>query len=158
MPACAYDSFYRFVRICVLAIAYAGSRFERIAQTKFDDAWYLTTGTYMSVIRSISLTELNSVPKKRTAQFDEKKLTKGQLRKLNALRKSLGKDIADKAFSEWLETSGAARGAVEDKSAAALAKALAPLIKSKKLKIPRGGYLVTRWRDQVIVKPAAAKK
>ncbi len=34
--------------------------------------------------------------------FKERDLTKGQLRKLTALRKSLGKEIADKAFAEWL--------------------------------------------------------
>ena len=96
--------------------------------------------------------------KKPTRKFTEKHLTKGQLRKLNALRKSLGKEIADRAFGEWLETSSTGRGAVEDESAAAVAEALAPLIKSKKLKIPRGGYLVTRWRDQVVVKPASSKK
>ena len=36
------------------------------------------------------------MPKK----IDDASLTKGQLRKLNALCKSLGRDIADKAFSE----------------------------------------------------------
>ena len=30
-------------------------------------------------------------------------MTKGQVRKLNALRKSLGNQIADKAFKEWLK-------------------------------------------------------
>ena len=34
--------------------------------------------------------------------FKERDLTKGQLRKLTALRKSLGEEIADKAFAEWL--------------------------------------------------------
>ena len=32
------------------------------------------------------------------------KLTKGQVRKLRALRKSLGSKIADPAFSKWLKT------------------------------------------------------
>jgi len=31
----------------------------------------------------------------------KKSLTKGQVRKLNALRKSLGDKIAEKAFAEW---------------------------------------------------------
>ena len=34
----------------------------------------------------------------------ELKLTKGQIRKLNALRKALGNKIADAAFSKWLKT------------------------------------------------------
>ena len=33
--------------------------------------------------------------------INEKTLTKGQVRKLTALRKSLGNKIADKAFQEW---------------------------------------------------------
>ena len=35
--------------------------------------------------------------------IDEKALTKGQLRKLNALRKSVGDKIGDAAFSIWLK-------------------------------------------------------
>lgn len=91
-------------------------------------------------------------------RFSEKGLTKGQLRKLNALRKSLGQEIADKAFVEWLETLGSEKMVSVDKNAEAIAETLATLIKNKKLKIPRGGYLITRWRDQVIVKPASTKK
>ena len=34
--------------------------------------------------------------------INEKTLTKGQIRKLNALRKSLGTKIADRAFTQWL--------------------------------------------------------
>jgi hypothetical protein len=97
------------------------------------------------------------VPKKAPVKFDENTLTKGQLRKLGALRKSLGNEIADKAFAEWLKTVGTKKEAAVDKNAEAVAEALTPLLKSKKLKIPRGGFLVTRWRDQVSVKPAASK-
>ena len=35
--------------------------------------------------------------------INEKSLSKGQLRKLNALRKSLGDKIADTAFAQWLK-------------------------------------------------------
>ena len=34
--------------------------------------------------------------------IDESALTKGQLRKLDALRKSVGADIGTRAFAEWL--------------------------------------------------------
>lgn len=34
--------------------------------------------------------------------IDESTLTKGHLRKLNALRKSIGDDLAEDAFSKWL--------------------------------------------------------
>ena len=34
--------------------------------------------------------------------INESSLPKGQLRKLNALRKSVGNDIGERAFAEWL--------------------------------------------------------
>ena len=34
--------------------------------------------------------------------IDEKKLTKGQLRKLNALRKSVGDELGEDVFNKWL--------------------------------------------------------
>ena len=37
--------------------------------------------------------------------IDQSTLTKGQVRKLNALRKSVGNDIGEKAFGKWLAVS-----------------------------------------------------
>jgi hypothetical protein len=90
------------------------------------------------------------MPRGKNVPLDEKQLTKGQLRKLNALRKSLGEKIAERAFAEWLKTS-AVEQAPTDKNAQLIADALAPLISKGKLRIPRGGYLVTRGRGRVIV-------
>lgn len=89
-------------------------------------------------------------------QFNEKDLTKGELRKLNALRKSLGDDIAEKAFSEWYARQDGTAATVEDKNAVLIANALEPLIRQNKLRIPRGGYLVRRGRGRVIVEPPAS--
>ena len=36
--------------------------------------------------------------------IDQSTLTKGPVRKLNALRKSVGNDIADVAFGNWMKT------------------------------------------------------
>ena len=36
--------------------------------------------------------------------IDQSTLNKGQIRKLNALRKSVGTDIADVAFGKWMKT------------------------------------------------------
>ena len=36
--------------------------------------------------------------------IDQSTLTKGQIRKLNALRKSVGDDIAEDAFGKWMKT------------------------------------------------------
>ncbi len=89
--------------------------------------------------------------RKPAPKLDEKALTKGELRKLNALRKSVGEDIGDKAFMDWLRQKPAEKLAPEDKNAALIADTLIPLIEKNKLQIPRGGYLVRRGRGRVIV-------
>ena len=83
--------------------------------------------------------------------IDESALTKGQRRKLNALRKSVGNDIAERAFLEWLWAQPGAAGAEPDENAAAIVEMLWPLVQCGKLKIPRGGYLLRRGRGRIIV-------
>ena len=39
-----------------------------------------------------------------SSRIDEGALTKGQRRKLNALRKSVGDEVGERAFAEWLAT------------------------------------------------------
>ena len=39
--------------------------------------------------------------------IDESSLSKGEIRKLNALRKPVGTEIGDKAFAEWLSSRSA---------------------------------------------------
>ncbi len=89
--------------------------------------------------------------RKPAPKLDEKALTKGELRKLNALRKSVGEEIGESAFMEWLRKKPAALAEPEDKNAALIADTLIPLIVQNKLRIPRGGYLVRRGRGRVIV-------
>ena len=84
--------------------------------------------------------------------IEEATLTKGQVRKLNALRKSLGSVIADEAFAKWLEQ--AAEVPETDKNAETIAGALWNLVQEEKLMIRRGGYIVRRGRGRVIVEPA----
>ncbi len=83
-------------------------------------------------------------------------LTKGQIRKLNGLRKSVGPDIGEKAFAEWLKKAGAGKEAAVDKNIELIAEAIEAAIKSKKLSIPRGGYLLKRGRGRVLVERAAS--
>ena len=83
--------------------------------------------------------------------FDESALTKGQLRKLNALRKSLGNAIADEAFAKWLQQ--AVAEPEEDGNAQVIAEALWGLVQDGRLSIRRGGYVVRRGRGRVIVEP-----
>lgn len=85
-------------------------------------------------------------------EFDTKDLSKGQLRKLNALRKSVGDRLGDETFGKWLKKQrGTNDTAAEDKNATLISETLLKLINDKKLRIPRGGYLVTRGRGRVIV-------
>ena len=84
--------------------------------------------------------------------INEKALLKGEIRKLTALRKSLGEDIADKAFSEWYgqrDTGGTAKG---DPNISVIETALAPHL--NKMSFPRGGgYTIKRGRGRVVVEP-----
>ncbi len=89
--------------------------------------------------------------RKPAPKLDEKALTKGELRKLNALRKSIGEDIGEKAFMDWIRKKPAVITELEDKNAALIADTLIPLIEQNKLRIPRGGYLIRRGRGRVIV-------
>ncbi len=89
---------------------------------------------------------------KQTAAINEAGLTKGELRKLNALRKSVGDKIGEKAFADWLKKRPKVDPAVDrDRNAELIADTLGSLIKDDSLRIPRGGYVVTRGRGRVIV-------
>ena len=94
---------------------------------------------------------------KKKARIDEAKLSKGQARKFRALRKSLGDEIAERAFAEWLSQNGKA-GEVADKNATKIADTLWHLVKSKQLRIGRGGYLVKRGRGRLIVRQSNTAK
>ncbi len=94
--------------------------------------------------------------RKPTPKLDEKALTKGELRKLIALRKSIGEDVGEKAFVEWLRKKPAKVVAPEDKNAVLIADTLISLIQNNELQIPRGGYLVRRGRGRVIVERPAS--
>jgi len=89
--------------------------------------------------------------RKRRATVDKKQLTKGQFRKLNALRKSVGDEIAKTAFAEWLSMENPNGNAHLDRNAAAIAEAIESVVLGGKARIPRGGYIVRRGRGRVIV-------
>ena len=87
------------------------------------------------------------------AQIDESALTKGQLRKLGALRKSVGDEVGERAFAEWLASQGTEKGK-PDGNAATIVDTLWPMVEDGTLAIPRGGYLIRRGRGRIIVEPA----
>ncbi len=94
--------------------------------------------------------------RKPAPKLDEKALTKGEVRKLNALRKSVGEDVGEKAFVECLRKKPTVMIEPEDKNAVLIADTLIPLIQKNRLQIPRGGYLVRRGRGRVIVERPAS--
>ena len=87
-------------------------------------------------------------------QIDENSLTKGQRRKRDALRKSVGNEIGEQAFAAWLASQPAAATAKADANAGLIVDTLWPLVQQGTLAIPRGGYLVRRGRGRIVVEPA----
>ena len=90
-----------------------------------------------------------------SSPFDENTLTKGQRRKLCALRNSVGDDIGERAFAEWL-ASQVDSAAQVDGNATTIVDVLWPLVEQGTLAIPRGGYLIRRGRGRIIVERAGA--
>ena len=76
--------------------------------------------------------------------IDHSTLTKGQVRKLNALRKSIGDDIADEAFSKWMKSQSQIPKDVRDPVADALVAALDQFKDDKTFRLGTKGYVVKR--------------
>lgn len=90
------------------------------------------------------------------AKFVEKDLSKGHLRKLTALRKSLGDEIADEAFGKWLDTLPAKKEKEVDKVLEAVRELIEPHVLSGDIKIRTGkGVVIRRGRGRVIVEYVA---
>lgn len=94
--------------------------------------------------------------KRATATINEAELTKGHLRKLTALRKSLGQEIADDAFVKWLAAHPKVPVQTADPNARMIEETLLQLVNEKGLRIPKPGYIVRRGRGRMIVEPAAS--
>ena len=80
--------------------------------------------------------------------IDQSTLNKGQTRKLNALRKSVGDDIADAAFGKWMKTQSKTPKEVRDPAADALVAALSYLQNDKSFKLGNKGYVVRRAKGK----------
>ena len=80
--------------------------------------------------------------------IDQSALTKGQLRKLNALRKSVGDKIAEEAFTKWLAAQSKVTEEAQDPVSDALVSALSHLQHDKKFRLGRGGYIVRRAKGR----------
>jgi len=80
--------------------------------------------------------------------INEEALTKGQLRKLNGLRKSVGDKIAEEAFTKWLAAQSKVTKEARDPVAEALVSALAHLEHNKGFRLGRRGYVVRRAKGR----------
>lgn len=81
--------------------------------------------------------------------INESELTKGQLRKLNALRKSIGEKLGEEAFKKWQAQQIAQEEEEKvDPVAETILEALKPLEKDKSLNLGRYGYSVKRARGK----------
>ena len=80
--------------------------------------------------------------------INESILTKGQVRKLNALRKSVGDNIAEEAFTKWLAAQSKVTKEARDPIAEMLVSALAHLQDDKRFRLGRLGYVVRRAKGR----------
>jgi hypothetical protein len=80
--------------------------------------------------------------------IDQSTLTKGQIRKLNALRKSIGDDIAEDAFGKWMKSQAKTPKEARDPVADALVVALSNLKSDKSFKLGTKGYNVRRAKGK----------
>jgi len=81
--------------------------------------------------------------------IDESTLTKGQLRKLNALRKSIGDKLGNDAFAKWMKEQARAKPAEKvDVVAQLIAEIIKPLEKNASVKLGYYGYVVRRAKGK----------
>ena len=80
--------------------------------------------------------------------IDHSTLAKGQIRKLNALRKSVGDDIAEEAFGKWMTSQTKTPKEDRDPVADALVAALSHLTSDKSFRLGRKGYVVRRAKGR----------
>ena len=81
----------------------------------------------------------------------ETTLTKGQIRKLNALRKSVGVKLGEDAFGKWLKEQAKAKAVPKiqsDPVAEKILNAVKSLEKDKTVKLGNRGYVVKRAKGK----------
>ena len=81
--------------------------------------------------------------------IDETALTKGLVRKLNALRKSVGDDLAEEVFAKWLERQATSQAKDKpDPVAVKIVEALAGLEHDPKFNLGNHGYTLSRAKGK----------
>ena len=81
--------------------------------------------------------------------IDETGLTKGLVRKLNALRKSVGDDLAEEVFAKWLEREATPQAKEKpDPVAMQIIEALAGFENDPKFNLGNHGYTLRRAKGK----------
>ena len=81
--------------------------------------------------------------------IDETGLTKGLVRKLNALRKSVGDDLAEEVFAKWLESQATSQAKDKpDPVAVKIVEVLAGLEHDPKFNLGNHGYILRGARGK----------
>ena len=80
--------------------------------------------------------------------MDEASLTKGQIRKLNALKKSIGDNLGEQAFSKWLQTQSKGSVTKKDPVAEKLLSTISGLASDSSLRLGTKGYTIKRARGK----------
>ena len=82
--------------------------------------------------------------------MDEMSLTKGQVRKLNALKKSIGEELGAETFTKWLSNQEKKKneGAKVDPVAIKLQEVLSPLGSDPSVRLGNKGYTIKRARGK----------
>ena len=80
--------------------------------------------------------------------MDESTLTKGQLRKLTALKNSVGNDLGEEVFGKWLARQAAASAPKADPVAEKIEQALAKFANDRKFNLGVYGYTIRRARGK----------
>ena len=80
--------------------------------------------------------------------IEQSTLTKGQVRKLNALRKSVGDNIAEDAFTKWMKSQSKTPKDARDPVAGALVTALDQFKDDKNFRLGAKGYVVKRSKGK----------
>ena len=81
----------------------------------------------------------------------ETSLNKGQIRKLNALRKSIGVKLGEEAFGKWLKEQAKAKAVPKvqsDPVAEKILNAVKSLEKDKTVKLGNKGYVIIREKGK----------
>ncbi len=80
--------------------------------------------------------------------MDISSLTKGQIRKLNALKKSIGDDLGEEAFSQWLKTQSKGNATKPDPVAEKINAALSQFENDKSFRLGTKGYSIKRAKGR----------